>query len=104
MNLLRNRALLAATLGHFSVDMYSGMLPLILLTLTDPLGLTYAQIGLVALMFSVTSSLSQPFFGWLGDRRHHRALTVIGVAAIALAMGVMRFADQFAALALLAAL
>lgn len=102
MSLFRNRSLLAATLGHFSVDMYSGMLPLILLALTDPLGLSYAQVGLVSMVFSVTSSISQPFFGWLGDRRYHRVLAVVGVAAIATTMGVMRFADQFAQLILLA--
>ncbi len=101
MSLFRNRSLLAATLGHFSVDMYSGMLPLILLALTDPLGLTYAQVGLVAMVFSVTSSISQPFFGWLGDRRYNRVLAVVGVAAIATTMGMMRFADQFTQLILL---
>jgi FSR family fosmidomycin resistance protein-like MFS transporter len=82
--------------------MYSGMLPLILLALTDPLGLSYAQVGLVAMVFSVTSSISQPFFGWLGDRRHHRILAVIGIAAIATTMGIMRFANQFTQLILLA--
>jgi MFS transporter, FSR family, fosmidomycin resistance protein len=102
MSLFRNRSLLAATLGHFSVDVYSGMLPLILLALTDPLGLTYSQVGLVAMIFSLTSSISQPFFGWLGDRRHERLLAVIGVAAIATTMGFMRFANQLGQLVLLA--
>ncbi len=101
MSLFRNRSLLAATLGHFSVDMYSGMLPLILLALTDPLGLSYGQVGLVAMIFSVTSSISQPFFGWLGDRRYNRVLAVIGIAAIATTMGMLRFADQFVQLILL---
>lgn len=101
MSLFRNRSLLAATLGHFSVDMYSGMLPLILLALTGPLGLSYTQVGLVGMIFSVTSSVSQPFFGWLGDRRYNRVLAVVGVAAIATAMGMMRFADEYTQLLML---
>lgn len=102
MALLKNRSLIAATFGHFSVDMYSGMLPLILLTLTDKLSLSYAQVGLASMFYSLTSSLSQPFFGWLGDRRGRRPMAVIGVAAIATTVGVMRFIDNFTLLVILA--
>lgn len=102
MSLLYNRSLLAATLGHFSVDMYSGMLPLILLVLTEPLGLSYSQVGLVSMLFTLTSSISQPFFGWLGDRRDGRLLAVLGVASIATVVGMMRFADHFTTLVFLA--
>ncbi len=102
MSLLRNPTLLAATLGHFSVDMYSGMLPLILLALTDPLSLNYSQVGLVSMAFTVAQSVSQPFFGWLGDKRSNRLLAFLGVAAIACTIGFMRFADSFGLLMLLA--
>ncbi len=102
MSLLRNSSLLAATFGHFSVDMYSGMLPLVLLVLTDPLGLSYSQVGLVSMAFTLASSLSQPVFGWLGDRKSSRWLAVAGVAAIAVTMGIMRFADSFVILMILA--
>lgn len=102
MALLKNRNLLAATFGHFSVDMYSGMLPLILLALTPTLGLTYAQVGLVSMTFSLAGSLSQPFFGWLGDRRGARPMAVLGVAAIAMTAGVMRFIDNYSILLILA--
>ena len=102
MSLLKNRYLLAATFGHFSVDMYSGMLPLILLALTQPLGLSYAQIGLVSMVYSLAGSVSQPFFGWLGDRRGARPMAVLGVAAIATTVGVMRFVDGYPTLIVLA--
>ena len=102
ISLLRNRTLIGATFGHFSVDMYSGMLPLILLVLTDPLGMSYAQIGLASMSYSLASSISQPFFGWLGDKRGSRQIAVIGVAAIAVTVGLMRFVDQYAVLLVLA--
>ncbi|MCX7839736.1 MAG: MFS transporter [Anaerolineae bacterium] len=95
MSLLKNRYLLAATFGHFSVDMYSGMLPLILAALTPQLGLTYAQVGFAAMTYSIAASVSQPLFGWLGDKRGARPMAVLGVAAIATTVGVMRFVDIF---------
>ncbi len=98
MNLLKNRYLLAATFGHFSVDMYSGMLPLILLALTQPLGLSYAQVGFVSMIYSLSGSLSQPLFGWIGDQRGARPMAVLGVAAIAMTVGVMRFVDSYSVL------
>ena len=102
MSLLRNRALIAATFGHFSVDMYSGMLPLMLLVLTDSLKLSYAQVGFVSMSFTLASSLTQPFFGWLGDRYGSRPLTVMAVAAISTTVGLMRFVDNYAILVFLA--
>ncbi|MBI5651977.1 MAG: MFS transporter [Chloroflexi bacterium] len=97
-----HRSVIAATLAHFSVDVYSGMLPLILLILTDPLRMTYAQVGLVSMSFTLTSSLSQPLFGWLGDRYGHRWLTVAAVAMIATTVGVMRFVNEYVWLIVLA--
>jgi FSR family fosmidomycin resistance protein-like MFS transporter len=96
------RSVFAATLAHFSVDVYSGMLPLILLLLTDPLRMTYAQVGLVSMSFTLTSSLSQPLFGWLGDRFGHRGLTIAAVATIAMTVGAMRFVNEYAWLIVLA--
>ena len=102
ISLLKNRTLLGATFGHFSVDMYSGMWPLILLVLTDPLGMSYGQIGLASMLYSLASSISQPFFGWLGDKRGSRQIAVLGVAVIAVTVGLMRFVDQYAVLLVLA--
>ncbi len=100
---LRNRALMAVTLGHFSVDMYSGMLPLILVTLTRPLNLSYAQVADVSLAFALASSLTQPYFGWLADRVGGRWLAAGGVALIAIMMGLMRLTTTYPPLLALAA-
>ncbi|MFN8471316.1 MAG: MFS transporter [Anaerolineae bacterium] len=104
LSLLRSRALTTVTLGHFSVDMFSGMLPLILLGLTDPLGLSYVQVGLVASAFTFTSSFTQPFFGWLADRLGGRWLAAGGILLIAVMTGLMRSAPSYTALLVLAPL
>ncbi len=104
MSLSRNPSVLASAVGHFSVDMYSGMLPMMLLVLSDPLSLSYGQIGLVSMTFGLASSLSQPVFGWLGDKKYSRLLAVLGVATVSVNMGLLRFSDRFAMLFILATL
>jgi len=66
--ILRNRPLMILAAGHFNVDMYSGLLPVLFPLLTDRFELDLKTVGLVALAYSGASSLSQPFFGWLADR------------------------------------
>ena len=100
---LRNRALMAVTLGHFSVDMYSGMLPLILVALTEPLHLSYAQVADVSLVYALASSLTQPYFGWLADRVGGRWLAAGGIALIAVMTGLMRLTHAYLPLLGLAA-
>lgn len=99
---LRNRALMAVALGHFSVDMFSGMVPLILLALTTPLGLSYAQVGFVSTLYTVSSSVTQPFFGWLADRIGGRYLAAFGVMLTATMIGLMRLVDSYTTLTILA--
>ncbi|MGE5141037.1 MAG: MFS transporter, partial [Rudaea sp.] len=56
---------------------------------------------LVSMTFSLTSSLTQPFFGLLGDRVGHSRLMVFGAAIAGLAMSVMLAVDRFWLLLLL---
>lgn len=95
MSLLTNLPLLSLTLGHFGVDMFGGMLPLILLALTDPLGLSYTQVGLVSMVHILAASLSQPFFGYLSDRFGGKRLAVLGVGGIGLIMGIIGLATRY---------
>ena len=100
--LVHSRALLTASLGHLSVDLFTGMIPLILLLQKDALALSYAQVGLVSMTVSLSSSVTQPFFGWLGDHWGHGRLTMIGVIGVGLAIAAMLAADRIALLLLFA--
>ncbi len=107
VELLKSRSLLTACIGHLSVDVFSGMQPLVLLLQKDLLGLSYAQVGLVSMTFSLASSVTQPFFGLLGDRWGHTRLMVIGAAIMGPSVGLMLVAHRFdflLALALLSGL
>lgn len=68
MRLLRQSTFLAVSLGHFIVDVLNGQTGVLLAALSVPLGLTNAAIGLIATLYGILGSLSQPIFGWLSDR------------------------------------
>jgi len=99
---LHNRPLMTLMLGHFTVDTYPGLLPVLYPLLIARFGLNLQTVGLVALAFVGTSSLSQPFFGWLADHTGTRliGLTLVWTAAAFAGVGL---APTFAIAALLAA-
>ncbi|MGB8645359.1 MAG: MFS transporter [Anaerolineae bacterium] len=100
--LVHNRGLVTASLGHLSIDLFAGMMPLVLLLQKDALALSYADVGAISMTFSLAGSFTQPFFGWLGDRWGHGRLIVLGVAIASLSMTTMLVADRFLFLILLA--
>ena len=99
---LRNRPLMTLMLGHFTVDTYVGLLPVLYPLLIDRFALDYKTVGLVSLAYSGVASLVQPFFGWIADRYGTR---LIGLALIwtATVFATVGFAPSFPVLLLLAA-
>lgn len=79
MSLLKDRAFRAAALSHLSVDLLNSQYPLLLATLSSPLGLTNSVIGLVSTIYSLGGSLSQPLFGMLADRIGNRLVATSGL-------------------------
>lgn len=74
MTLFRNKLFLAITVGHFTIDIFSNMLAVVVAYLSVPLALTTAQIGLVLSAYQLFNAASQPFFGWLTDKIGSRLL------------------------------
>ena len=94
--LLKNVTLWSLTLGHFSVDMLAGAMPIVVgLYLKESLGLSLAQIGLLLGAFKMTSSLTQPIFGYLSDRYGGRWFAVGGVLWIAVFQGLVGYMPTF---------
>lgn len=94
--LLRNVTLWSLTLGHFSVDMLAGAMPIAVgLYLKDALGLSLAQIGLLLGAYQMTSSLTQPIFGYLSDRYGGRWFAVGGLIWLAILQGLVGFMPTF---------
>jgi FSR family fosmidomycin resistance protein-like MFS transporter len=55
------------TLGHMVNDFYTTILPPLIPALVPVFGLSYVQIGLLSLCFSILSGLLQPTIGHLSD-------------------------------------
>jgi FSR family fosmidomycin resistance protein-like MFS transporter len=89
-------------LGHFTVDLYVGLLPVLYPLLTATFGLKLETVGLVTLAYSGMASLSQPVFGLLADRYGTRyiGLALIWTASVFATLG---FAPSFPVLLALAA-
>ncbi|HEV2127963.1 MAG TPA: MFS transporter [Thermomicrobiales bacterium] len=99
----RNRPLMLLMAGHFTIDMYGGMLPLLFPLLTAQFDLDLATVGLVSLAYTGVSSLSQPVFGYIADTYGTR-FTGLTMAWTAILFAGIGFAPNFPALLVLAAL
>ena len=102
-SLLKNVTLWSLTLGHFSVDMLAGSMPIVVgLYLRDSLDLTLSQVGMLLGVYVMASSLTQPIFGYLSDLYGGRWFAVGGLIWLAVLQGSLGFLPTFG-LALVAA-
>lgn len=61
--------LITCGIGHFLNDMIQSVIPSIYPLIKDTYGFSFAQIGIITLVFQMTSSILQPFTGYYADRR-----------------------------------
>lgn len=101
-SIFRNRPLITLFLGHFTIDLYAGLLPVLFPLLTDRYDLSLKTVGLVALAYSGVGSLSQPLFGWLADKYGTR-LTGVALIWTAVTFALIGFAPSFPVILVLAA-
>ena len=59
----------ALALGHLVTDMQEGALPIVLPQLKELFSLSYSQLAAIVLLQNIMSSVIQPAFGYLTDRR-----------------------------------
>ena len=104
MRSFRTRSLFFVALGHLSIELCSQFLPVLYPVLIDTLSLNYTQVGIIALVAGVGTSLVQPFFGYLSDRWNPRMMVVLSVAWTGLLMGLMGLVGGYAPLVLMVGL
>jgi FSR family fosmidomycin resistance protein-like MFS transporter len=99
----RNRGLVALMLGHFTVDSYVGVLPVLFPLLIRRFDLNLTTVATVSLAYTGTASISQPLFGLIADRwgTRYTGLALVWTAATFAAVG---FVPTFPLLVLLAGL
>ena len=89
------KRLSAIAFGHFSIDVLSSSIALILTVLSAKFELSISQIGLAAMIYTFAGSLTQPFFGILADYMRGRWLGAISVTWTALFYGLAAFMPNY---------
>lgn len=88
-------------LAHLILEASFNFLPVVYVLLIPKLGLTYGQIGTMALLASLAGTLTQPLFGWLSDRGDPRTIVIGGLVWGGLLMGLVGFMPSYSALLVL---
>lgn len=70
--------LLLLSSGHMVVDIYQGALPAILPFVKENLGLSYTITGTILIVANIASSVVQPLFGFLSDKKEKAFLLPLG--------------------------
>ena len=61
--------ILALAVGHLVTDLQAGALPIVLPHLKELFTLSYSQLAAIVLTQNITSSVIQPVFGYITDKR-----------------------------------
>ena len=72
---------------HFALELHHNFLPVVYPLLIEKMGLTYSQIGTLALVVSISGALTQPLFGYVSDRWDPRMMVAGSMAWIGFWMG-----------------
>lgn len=89
------KILLLLSFGHLVTDIYQGSLPALLPFLKARLGLSYAMAGVILMTATFTSSLLQPLFGYLSDRREKALFLPLGCLAAGLGLSLVAWPASF---------
>ncbi|MEN6607341.1 MAG: MFS transporter [Bryobacteraceae bacterium] len=83
------------SLGHFSVDLYSGALGALQPLLVDRFGMSLTQAGILGGTLLLSSSVLQPVYGFISDRFHTRAFTVLAPAVAGIFISALGLVPSF---------
>jgi len=81
--------------GHFVIDSNAALLFALLPLFVKNLNINFAQAGALATLLLITSSVTQPLFGFLHDRRPMFPMSSVGLLLAGLAMGLTGFATNY---------
>ena len=101
-NLLLGLSVIA--FGHLVLETCNNFLPILYPSIVNRLGLSYTQVGLIALVHGAFGSFPQPFFGWVADRTGGRSLGWASLAWLGIWAAVVGFTQSYALLLVCVAL
>lgn len=87
--------LLTISFAHMLNDMMQSVIPAIYPLIKDKFGFNFAQIGIITLVFQLTSSILQPFVGHYADRHPKPYSLSAGMGCTLLGLFILSFAGNF---------
>lgn len=85
-------------ISHFLNDMIQSIIPSIYPILKANFDFSFAQIGLITLVFQMTSSILQPFTGLYADRHPHPYALSVGMCFTLTGLLLLAFANNYLAI------
>jgi FSR family fosmidomycin resistance protein-like MFS transporter len=89
------KVLLVLSFGHLATDIYQGALPALLPFLKTRLSLSYAMAGAILMAATFASSIMQPVFGYLSDRREKVLLLPLGCLAAGVGLSLLSTPNRY---------
>lgn len=87
--------LIICSISHFLNDMIQSVIPAVYPIVKDKFGFSFAQIGLITLVFQMTSSILQPFTGLYADRHPRPYALSVGMCFTLAGLLLLAFAGDF---------
>jgi MFS transporter, FSR family, fosmidomycin resistance protein len=95
------KVLMLLSLGHCMTDIYQGALTAALPFLKDKLDLSYTMAGFILIASNLASSVIQPLFGLVSDKKEKPLLLPLGCLFAGLGFSLLAFPTQFTVILLL---
>lgn len=92
---LNLKMLLVLSFGHLATDVCQSALPAILPFLKTKLMLSYAMTGIIMMASNITSSVIQPLFGYLSDRKGKAFLLPLGCFFAGLGLSLLAVPNNY---------
>lgn len=89
------KILCVLSLGHLATDVCQSALPAILPFLKAKLLLSYAMTGAIMMASNITSSVIQPLFGYLSDKKEKPWLLPLGCLCAGLGLSLIAIPDNY---------
>lgn len=87
--------LIAISFAHMLNDMMQSVIPSIYPIIKDKYGFTFGQIGIITLVFQMTSSILQPFVGRYADRHPQPFSLSVGMVFTLVGIILLSFANNY---------
>lgn len=87
--------LIICSISHFLNDMIQSIIPSIYPIIKDEFGFSFAQIGIITLVFQMTSSILQPFTGLYADKHPRPYALSVGMCFTLIGLLVLAFSESY---------